>query len=483
MIGFGQNVYIPDVNFKACLVGNSDINTNGDAEIQVSEANVFNGTIDCTSLIIYDLTGVEAFTALTHLDCKNNQLTSLDVSQNTALTDLDCFDNQITILDVSQNTALRHLNCQDNQLTILDVSQNTALNSLYCGANQLTSLDLSQNSLVGALYCSNNQLTTIDVSNNTALTDLYCSDNQLTTIDVSNNTALEYLGCSNNQLTTIDVSGCTALEYLGCHSNQLTTIDVSNNTALTDLHCPNNQLTTIDVSGCTTLTYLGCFMNQLTTIDVSGCTALESLSCFDNELTSLDVSNTALTYLDFSNAIWTNAFAATIQWINFSNNNNLEWVNASSLNLNSTTTLGFANNANLKTLDISYNQFECFDISNIPSLENFDCSNNLLEQLTTRNGNFNNMYVNATNNNLTCVEVDNVGVATNDWDFDSFTTFSTSCNYTNPCNTTSAIQDYTTNKELLKLTDLLGRETKGKKNTPLFYIYDDGTVEKRITID
>ena len=48
---------------------------------------------------------------------------------------------------------------------------------------------------------------------------------------------------------------------------------------------------------------------------------------------------------------------------------------------------------------------------------------------------------------------------------------------------TTAIKDHSTNKELLKVTDLLGRETKGTKNEPLFYIYDDGTVEKRINIE
>ena len=45
----------------------------------------------------------------------------------------------------------------------------------------------------------------------------------------------------------------------------------------------------------------------------------------------------------------------------------------------------------------------------------------------------------------------------------------------------SAIQEHSTNKELLKVTDLLGRETK-EINQLLFYIYDDGTVEKRIVI-
>ena len=50
------------------------------------------------------------------------------------------------------------------------------------------------------------------------------------------------------------------------------------------------------------------------------------------------------------------------------------------------------------------------------------------------------------------------------------------------CPPPSAIQEQTTNKELLKVTDLLGRETK-QTNQPLFYIYDDGTVEKRIVIE
>ena len=47
---------------------------------------------------------------------------------------------------------------------------------------------------------------------------------------------------------------------------------------------------------------------------------------------------------------------------------------------------------------------------------------------------------------------------------------------------TAAIKEHTTNKELLKVTDLLGRETK-QTNQPILYLYDDGTVEKRIVIE
>ncbi len=89
MIGFGQNVNIPDANFKAALVGNTAINTNGDNQIQVSEASIFNGAISLgtfnefsepSGLNITDLTGIEAFVSLISLNCGYNQLTSLDVS-------------------------------------------------------------------------------------------------------------------------------------------------------------------------------------------------------------------------------------------------------------------------------------------------------------------------------------------------------------------------------------------------------------------
>ena len=91
---FGQNVNIPDANFKAYLVGNLDINTNGDGEIQLSEASVFDALMNLSKLNISDLTGIEAFTALTSLDCSQNQLSTLDLTKNIALTYLYCDNNK-----------------------------------------------------------------------------------------------------------------------------------------------------------------------------------------------------------------------------------------------------------------------------------------------------------------------------------------------------------------------------------------------------
>ena len=156
MFYFGQNVNIPDANFKSYLVSNKAINTNRDKQIQVSEASAFNGEIDCGSLNISNLKGIEAFTALTVLYCYENQLTSLDISKNNALTELYFYGNQLTSFDVSKNTALTSLYCYGNQLTSLDVSKNTALSGLSCFDNQLTSLDVSKNTALTALYCNEN---------------------------------------------------------------------------------------------------------------------------------------------------------------------------------------------------------------------------------------------------------------------------------------------------------------------------------------
>jgi hypothetical protein len=38
-------------------------------------------------------------------------------------------------------------------------------------------------------------------------------------------------------------------------------------------------------------------------------------------------------------------------------------------------------------------------------------------------------------------------------------------------------------KKIYKILDILGRETKDTSNEILFYMYDDGTVEKRIIVE
>jgi len=243
-------VNIPDANFKAYLIGNTAINTNGDTEIQCAEATAFTGTIACTNLSISDLTGVEAFTALTKLWCNYNSLTSLDLTQNTALTELMCFNNSLTSINVTQNTALTLLYCGSNSLSSLDLTQNTALIILDCSENSLTSLNVTLNTTLSSLGCSANSLTNLDVTQNTNLIDLYCNNNLLTNLNITQNTAIVELYCQNNSLTSLDVTQNTALTLLYCYDNSLTSLNVANgnNTAITDFYATSNpNLTCIQV--------------------------------------------------------------------------------------------------------------------------------------------------------------------------------------------------------------------------------------------
>ena len=175
MIGFGQNVNIPDANFKAYLIGEPLINANGDSEIQVSEASSFNGQISCENMNITDLTGIEYFINLTGLYCPYNQITSLNISQNISLTGLSCYDNQLTSLNLNGAISLQFVYSWNNQLVNLDVSQNTSLISLVCNNNQLISLDLSQISCTLQInesdFSENPNLNCIEV------TDLSCWQN------------------------------------------------------------------------------------------------------------------------------------------------------------------------------------------------------------------------------------------------------------------------------------------------------------------
>jgi len=279
--------YVPDDKFELTLISNGYDDT--------LDNYVFNKNINTVKYLnvnyyegyspgkIADLTGIGGFTALETLECKYNQLTSLNVSNN---------------------TALNSLFCDYNQLTSLDVSNNTSLAWLYCGVNQLASIDVSKNKALKLFSCSVNQLTSLDVSNNTALEGLYFSENKLSGINLSANTSLITLHANNNQLTSLDVSSNNALDILYCWSNDLETINVSNNPNLIDFYCYDNQLTSLDVSSNTNLYYLYCSNNLLTSVDLSNNAALEGLWIDNNQLTSLDVSqNTALEYLEcFNNA-------------------------------------------------------------------------------------------------------------------------------------------------------------------------------------
>jgi Leucine-rich repeat (LRR) protein len=220
-------VNIPDANFKAYLVGNAAINTNGNTEIECTEASATT-YMSCNGLSIADLTGLEAFTSLGLFYCENNLLTSIDISANTSLTTLYCKGNQLTSLDISNNTLLTNLRCHENSITSLDVTTAPDLQYLFCYDNQISSLDLSQNVLLEELVVANNNLTSLDIISNTLIEELQIGQNQIASIDLSQNTALLRIFCRNTALTNLDCSNSPSLNWIVVNDNDLQSLDVSN---------------------------------------------------------------------------------------------------------------------------------------------------------------------------------------------------------------------------------------------------------------
>tara|TARA_Y100000815_G_C13196479_1_gene445056 strand:- start:92 stop:850 length:759 start_codon:yes stop_codon:yes gene_type:complete len=179
---------------------------------------------------------------------------------------------------------------------------------------------------------------------------------------------------------------------------------------------------------------------------------LQILRCSGNQLTNLDVSN---------NSSLSRLFCGG----------------------NQITNLNLQNNLSLMILRCGNNPLTSLDLSNNSLLIQLFCRNSLLTNLNIKNGNTMSLdSLMITNNpNLYCIEVNNINYANNNWTFangsiDNQHYFSTNCSGT-------AIKEYTTNKELIKTNDILGQQTHFKKKEVLFYIYDDGTVEKKFVIE
>lgn len=229
------------------------------------------GYTDLVDLANNDITSVDFSNnpLLTNINVYWTGITALDVSHQTELEKLDCAFNEINTLDVSNNTKLSTLICYSCNLSTLNLSAQTQLKELFAKGNTFASIDLSHNNLLRRLDLHDCTLPTIDVSNLDSLRQFQCSMNQLKTIDVSNNLKLSHFICSNNQLTTLDLENCPDLQILYCSSNLLPTLDVSHNTKMTQIMCENSGLKNLDLSQCTALTSLNLGGNGMTACELN----------------------------------------------------------------------------------------------------------------------------------------------------------------------------------------------------------------------
>lgn len=177
----------PDEIFRG-YIEKFDVDNNGKLSKEELEAVK---KINVEFMDIFDMTGIEYFSNLQILDCGNNQISSLNVSQNPNLIEIHCQVNQLTSLDISNNPSLLNLYCGNNQIMSLDTSHNPNLEGLRCFKNQISTLDISHNPNLEVLSCENNLITSLDISHNPNLENLFAAGNTITSLDFSQNTKLE----------------------------------------------------------------------------------------------------------------------------------------------------------------------------------------------------------------------------------------------------------------------------------------------------
>lgn len=240
---YSQIINFPDTNFKTKLLsaesgngiayqcnGNSfKVDVNNDGEIEVSEALlVCNLAISDSN--ISDLTGIEFFTNLEHLQCNNNSISELDLSALTNMVGFDINNNQLTNVNISGLSEVHNISFRDNQLTTINLIGLSNLAVLDIRNNQIASLNLDETQALQYLYCQNNDLLTIDVTNLENLIYLNCSFNDLTTLNIKNesvenlnfsdNENLQYVCADGNQLSDVEEK-IIQYGYVDCYANSL----------------------------------------------------------------------------------------------------------------------------------------------------------------------------------------------------------------------------------------------------------------------
>ena len=385
--------YVQDHFDKKDMAGNQDYHLDPSSESSaVKELNL-------SGLGISNLKGIEFFPNLEKLDCSDNKITHLNVSQNTKLTELNCQNNQLVQLVVTGCTELTSLDCSQNQLPSLDVSNQTKLQTLNCSHNKLTTLNLENNTkLILVLDCSDNLLTSLKMKNCSYLSVLNVFNNKFKGDNIgdfiTNLPSVtvgqlffcnDFFSSTDNAMTLaqaksikddkgwnvkmkplvgdvwIDYPGSDAIlignanfpdanfcDYVSSNfdSNNDKFLTVDERYGATAINVDGKSISSLQgVELFTNLTKLECNNNKLQTLDVRNNKSLKELYCSQNKLTELNVKNN-------QKLIVLSCFDNQLNELNLSWNTELENL---SCGRNKLTSLSVKNNTKLATLDIEGN--------------------------------------------------------------------------------------------------------------------------------
>ncbi|MFC0605497.1 DUF7619 domain-containing protein [Winogradskyella pulchriflava] len=230
--GFAQIVNIPDANFKNALLNhNPVIDTNGDGEIQVAEAELVT-VIDIGSVSISSIEGLEAFVNLMELELSSLAINDLVIGNLPNLESLHIFSFYASSLALNNLPNLNELNVGSNQNELFDTID-------FNNCNNLEVLILSDTFFISSLDLS--QLMNLKEIHLYALS-------YLENLDISNNIYIETFSLSATGITQLDFSNQPNLESLNVYWQGLNYLDISSNSNLIDLQIDGGNFDNLDLS-------------------------------------------------------------------------------------------------------------------------------------------------------------------------------------------------------------------------------------------
>jgi uncharacterized repeat protein (TIGR01451 family) len=307
-----QIVDIPDPAFKAKLLSSSaNIDTNGDGEIQQSEAAAV--TSLSFSMCNFDnMIGIQSFVNLEHISFSSycSVASTVDLSGMASIKSMH-FHKSSPSVDVAGLVNLESISAGYSNPNFLHFEQTVNLRTMSYYISSVSTIDLthapnmvsfsSDNTNIDSINVDGlTQLENLSIEGSSLLTNVNLSDlvnlktlkieGGLTSLDLTNNTLLEELTIAYANLNTLNVSHLTHLKDLSCYSSHLTSLDLSQNVELETLMCSNNELTSLNLSNNINLKSLYCDHNQLTSIDLTNLHKLYRIYLTNNLFTALDFS-------------------------------------------------------------------------------------------------------------------------------------------------------------------------------------------------
>ena len=363
---------------------------------------------------------------------------------------------------------------------------------------------------VTQLFLANRNI--IDLTGIEAFVDLQtldCNFNPgLLTLDLSNN--IELISLSSNQiwgtqpgaLNYIDVSNCNKLRFLTLLYSQVSNINLSDCSLLLNLNIGHNFLTSIDLSNNDSLQYLIIDNNLITSIDVSNLIDLKMIDISDNpylectdlrngqniNLSTTDFYSTATPLLDCISV--DDSSYSINNWTNISPNNSFSINNCPLVcsTFSCSDSLFVADviiDYNDSTIEIGiYNGYSSF-LSYPYVVHTLDANGDTLHTgFLNSFGTFSNdtsWYMYALSLYSTAVTPLSIHFV---YTISSSPFFTGACVLQFNSISTNINQEYLSEKrKLVDIVDVTGRKIEFRYNQPIFYIYDDGTVEKKIIIE